>query len=289
MISKLKHEDSNQSNMMQGFKCLNSPSATILRSGRNSRVERYFLPALAFLLLVTGCAGKVVVPQKPQPPPPISELPRVGYSIQAGAFSILDNAILLTKSLERRGLNGYYFRHKTGLYKVRFGDFPSKETARAKAESLNAAGIVDEYYIVSPDDYALARTRVYASKNLRIDIVETAESFIGLPYRWGGSSANEGFDCSGLAMAVYQLNGLNLPRSSREQYMVGTPVRRGELAEGDLVFFATSRGKKVSHVGVYAGSDSFIHAPGRGKTIRVDSLSSRYYGARYVGAKKYLR
>jgi cell wall-associated NlpC family hydrolase len=84
------------------------------------------------------------------------------------------------------------------------------------------------------------------------------------------------------------LNGLNLPRSSRDQYTIGAPVERTELAKGDLVFFATKGLGKISHVGVYAGDDRFIHAPGKGKTIRVDSLSDRYYYGRYVGARKYL-
>ena len=257
-------------------------------------MEHYILPALAVLLLVAGCAGKKAVvsprpPQRPKPSPPGRELPRLGYSIQIGAFSNLDSAILITESLEDQGLNAYYFRHKTGLFKVRFGDFLSKEAARAKAECLNAAGIVHKYYIVSPYDYALAKERVYGREHLRNEIVQTAEGFIGLPYRWGGSSEEKGFDCSGLTMAVYQLNGLNLPRSSREQYRVGNPVSRSELEKGDLVFFATSGRRKVSHVGVYADDGSFIHAPARGKTIRTDSLSNRYYAARYVGARTYLR
>jgi cell wall-associated NlpC family hydrolase len=64
---------------------------------------------------------------------------------------------------------------------------------------------------------------------LRGEIVKTARSFIGLPYLWGGSSPESGFDCSGLAMAVYHLNGLDLPRSSREQFESGSPVERDEL------------------------------------------------------------
>jgi cell wall-associated NlpC family hydrolase len=213
----------------------------------------------------------------------------MGYSIQMGAFSDLDNAIRLTESLERQGLYAYYFRHGTGLYKVRFGDYSSKEAARTRADRLKKAGIVHAYYIVSPGDYALAKERVYGREHFRNEIVETAESFIGLPYRWGGSSVKRGFDCSGLTMAVYQLNGLNLPRSSGAQYRVGNPVRRRALDKGDLVFFATSGGRKVSHVGLYAGDDRFIHAPGKGKKIREDSLSNRYYAARYMGARRVLK
>jgi cell wall-associated NlpC family hydrolase len=89
-------------------------------------------------------------------------------------------------------------------------------------------------------------------------------------------------------MTAYHLNGLNLPRSSKGQYRAGVPIKRNQLLGGDLVFFAISKGRKVSHVGIYAGDDTFIHAPGRGKRVRIDSLSNRYFKSRYVGARTYL-
>jgi len=213
---------------------------------------------------------------------------RIGYAIQVGAFSDLNNAVRLTQTLQDRGLNAYYFVHTTGLYKVRFGDFPSKERACRKAENLLALRIIDEYYIVGPEDYPKPRDRRKAITYLRNELVTTAKSFVGVPYRWGGVSAERGFDCSGLSMAVYHLNGLNLPRSSEAQWEAGSPVNRGRLSKGDLVFFATSGGRKISHVGIYVGKDKFIHAPGRNKRIRFDSLSKRYFRRRYVGAKTYL-
>jgi len=89
-------------------------------------------------------------------------------------------------------------------------------------------------------------------------------------------------------MTAYHLNGLNLPRSSKEQYKAGVPVKGSQLLRGDLVFFASSRGQNVSHVGIYAGDNTFIHAPGRGKKVRIDLLSNRYFKSRYVGARTYL-
>lgn len=243
--------------------------------------------ALSLILLAVGCGGRAIVSPASRPAVPETRLARIGYSIQIGAFSNLDNAVRLTESLDSHGLNAYYFVHKTGLYKVRFGDFLSKETARRKADSILAAGIIDGYYIVSPDDYAVVKERKNGRRYLRDRIVETAQSYIGLPYRWGGSSSVHGFDCSGFAMTVYQLNGLNLPRSSEQQYRAGIAVKRSQLSRGDLVFFATSTGRKISHVGIYAGDDKFIHAPGRGKKIRTDSLSNRYFETRYAGARTY--
>jgi len=259
-----------------------------LASRRLTHGAYCFLLASALMLLVSGCARKVVVVPRPEPAPPKEELPLMRYSIQMGAFLNLDNAILLTQSLERQGLDAYYFRHNTGLYKVRFGDFSSKEVAYREARDLYARGIIDDYYIVGPEDYPQFRDRRKAEAQLRNEIIGTANRFLGVPYRWGGTSPESGFDCSGLSMVVYHLNGLNLPRTSREQWKAGSPVNRGHLSKGDLVFFDTRRRGRVSHVGIYIGGNKFVHAPAAGKRIRIESLSNGYYKRRYVGAMTYL-
>ena len=246
------------------------------------------LVVLYVIIVAGGCGGRAPVSYGLRPAVRETKLARMGYSIQVGAFSHLDNAARLTALLEGHGLNAYYFFHETGLYKVRFGDFPSKETARAHAENIRTTGIIDEYYIVSPDDYALVKEREYGQRHIRDKLVETAERFVGVPYRWGGSTPGGGFDCSGFTQAVYQLNGLNLPRSSKIQYQAGAPIKQSQLSRGDLVFFATSGGRTVSHVGIYTGRNRFIHAPGRGKRIRTDTFSNRYFKTRYVGARTYL-
>ena len=254
---------------------------------KGGKWRQFFVTSLLFILAV-GCGGKPAVVPTTELVIPQRRLTRIGYAIQVGAFSDLNNAFRLTQTLQDRGLDAYYFIHKTGLYKVRFGDFPSKESACTKAEHLLALGIIDEYYIVGPGDYPRSKDQRYAITYLRNEIVNTAESFIGVPYRWGGASPEHGFDCSGFSMAVYHLNGLNLPRLSEEQWKAGTSISRGQLSKGDLVFFVTSGGKKISHVGIYAGEDKFIHAPGKNKRIRFDSLSRRYFRRHYVGARTYL-
>jgi hypothetical protein len=244
---------------------------------------------LSFILLAAGCGGKSVVPRVLQPKMPETGLAVMGYSIQTGAFSNPDNAIRLTRVLEDNGVDAYFFVHRTGIHKVRFGDFPSEEAALAKAETIRAAGIIHEYFLVSPHDYAAVKQRKCGRRYLRNEIVETARRFIGLPYQWGASSPDHGFDCSGFTMAVYRINGLNLPRMSKEQYRIGIPIKKDQLKSGDLVFFATSRGKKVSHVGIYTGDNKFIHAPGKGRRICAASLSKRYFKTRYAGARTYVR
>lgn len=265
---------------------------TLKRQGRFSTLTAKWTPVfwvVSFLLLAAGCGGKSVVPRASQPKMPETGLAVMGYSIQVGAFSNPDNAIRLTRVLEDNGVDAYYFVQKTGIYKVRFGDYTSKQAARAKAETVRAAGIIHEYYLVSPHDYAVVRQRKYGGSYLRNEIVETARRFIGLPYQWGGSSPDHGFDCSGLTMAVYRINGLNLPRTSKEQYRAGIPIKKGQLKSGDLVFFSTSKRKRVSHVGIYTGGNKFIHAPGKGRRICAASLSKKYFKTRYVGAKTYVR
>lgn len=241
---------------------------------------------LVILLLVWGGCG---VKPPPRSFPVKKEVSRIGYTIQVGAFSQISNAIALTRSLENQGLSAYYYRDLSGLFKVRFGDFASRSKALARAEALMTNGVIEAYYIVSPDAYKAARAASYDTALLRSDIAETAERFLGLPYQWGGTSPDEGFDCSGLVMAVYQLNGFTLPRSSRDQYACGKPVARNRIQKGDLVFFSFMRGRKISHVGVYTGDNGFIHAPGEGKVIRKDTLSAPWFEARFTGARTYLR
>jgi len=233
------------------------------------------------LFLLAGCGGSSDVTSTYKPYMATRLLTPLHFTVQVGAFTNQSNALRLTSTLQHQGLGAYHFVHKSGLYKVRFGNFPTKTAARKKAESLKAKGIIDTFYIVSPQQ--LRNVDI-----IRRSIVKTAENFIGVSYQWGGSSSQEGFDCSGLTMTVYRLNGLNLPRSSIEQWKVGKPVLRSQLLKGDLVFFATVGWKKISHVGIYKGNNKFIHASGTGKKIRTDSLSGRYYKSRYVGARTYL-
>jgi cell wall-associated NlpC family hydrolase len=212
----------------------------------------------------------------------------MGHTIQAGAFASMDNAVRLAKKLQTQGLDAYHFRNQSGLYTVRIGNYRTSATARLKAEKLKTAGIIDEYYLIGPTHYAAAARGTNDTEHLRKEIVRTANQFIGVRYRWGGQSSGTGFDCSGLTMVVYRLNGLELPRSSRQQWKTGRPVYPGQLSKGDLVFFATSGGGRVSHVGIYVGNNKFLHAPSSGRKIRISSMSNKYYKSRYLGARTYM-
>jgi cell wall-associated NlpC family hydrolase len=123
-------------------------------------------------------------------------------------------------------------------------------------------------------------------EGLRRDIARAALAFLGRPYRWG--AADGAFDCSGLTMTAYRLHGLGLPRSSAEQYALGTPVAAGQLQEADLVFFDTGARGGPDHVGLYVGEGRFVHAPGEGKVVRVDDLASAWYSRRFLAGRSYL-
>ncbi|MGD9050835.1 MAG: NlpC/P60 family protein [Desulfobacterales bacterium] len=249
---------------------------------------RCILPgALACLLIMAGCGARTTEPVRASIPK-TPELQRMGYTIQVGAFANINNAVRLTANLQRQGLDAYHFLDTSGLYKVRFENFRSKTAARSRAESMQRMGIIESFYIVKPDAYAAMRAGRKNNQQFREKIVKTAKRYVGVPYRWGGESPRSGFDCSGFTMVVYRLNGLDLPRSSRQQWKVGRKIDRRQLQKGDLVFFATTGGSRVSHVGIYTGHNTFLHAPRRGSRIKTSSLSSQYFRSRYVGARSYL-
>ena len=119
------------------------------------------------------------------------------------------------------------------------------------------------------------------------DLVSTAMGFIGVPYRYGGNSAETGFDCSGLVRATYEKTfGKILPRRAADQAAATQVIARSDLRPGDLVFFNT-RNAPFSHVGVYIGNQRFVHAPSSNGRVRIDSLSARYYAQRFEAARTY--
>ena len=121
----------------------------------------------------------------------------------------------------------------------------------------------------------------------RATIIQTAERMLGTPYRAGGHTPR-GFDCSGLASYSYGNAGIAIPRTAAEQYEAARPIAQQHLQPGDLVFF-NIRGRKISHVGIYIGSDQFVHAPGSGKRVRIESLNDSYWRERMHGSGHYFR
>lgn len=121
--------------------------------------------------------------------------------------------------------------------------------------------------------------------DLRKEIIAYAQTFIGTPYLYGGSSPDTGFDCSGFTQYVMKHFNIKISRSSAAQFGDGTKITKDELIPGDLVFFSRS-GYAVGHVGIYVGNNQFIHSPRTGDTLKISDLDETYYATRYVGARR---
>lgn len=115
-----------------------------------------------------------------------------------------------------------------------------------------------------------------------------AMALLGTPYRYGGTTP-AGLDCSGFVLQVFTPLGVSLPRVSADQARVGQPVEADALQPGDLVFFDTAGGGRISHVGIYLGADTFVSANSYQGKVSLDTLmADRYWGPRYRGARRVL-
>lgn len=148
---------------------------------------------------------------------------------------------------------------------------------------LAEKGLLDAPQSASPDGGLVQQVRDKAS-----DMVLAAMNFLGVRYRRGGSTAEDGFDCSGFTRHIFERSlGLVLPRRVDEQAkapgLVG--VKRDELKPGDLVFFNTLK-RTFSHVGIYIGDHKFIHSPRAGGEVRIEDMRLAYWTKRFTGARR---
>lgn len=118
--------------------------------------------------------------------------------------------------------------------------------------------------------------------------VKTAKSMVGKPYKWGGCSPYDGFDCSGYVWWVYRQHGLNLPRTASEQARYGQAVSYDDLRAGDIVVFDPPE-NKGRHTGIYTGNTSFLHSPKAGARVREESMRSPYWNRYFIEGRRVLR
>ena len=110
--------------------------------------------------------------------------------------------------------------------------------------------------------------------------INVAFKMMGVPYVFGGTSPS-GFDCSGFVQYCFRAAGVELARTCDDQIYQGRPIKASELRRGDLVFFTTYE-PGASHVGIYLGDGTFIHAGSRG--VAISPVFTDYYGDRWYGA-----
>lgn len=148
---------------------------------------------------------------------------------------------------------------------------------------LSSVAQADEPIVIPPPRRVSFIDRATATAQ---DVIDKAVDLLNIPYRFGGTTPESGFDCSGFVRHVFRTGfGLILPRSAIDQSKAGRAIPPTELKPGDLVFFNTMR-RAFSHVGIYLGNDQFVHAPRTGERVRVDSMSDNYWIQRFNGARR---
>jgi cell wall-associated NlpC family hydrolase len=152
---------------------------------------------------------------------------------------------------------------------------------------LSACGAPPKHYVAARASPVSVQHGIDSAPSAQIrELALHALSLVGIPYRFGGTSPDSGFDCSGLVFYVYQRGiGIALPRNTQRLSEVGASVLADELEPGDLVFFNTT-GRAYSHVGIYLVEGRFIHAPTTGGTVQLVDIRDRYWQVRYDGARR---
>jgi cell wall-associated NlpC family hydrolase len=117
------------------------------------------------------------------------------------------------------------------------------------------------------------------------DVADLAQHYVGSRYAWGGSSP-AGFDCTGFVMWVYSQFGVSLPHNEAGQLASGPSVAPDDLQPGDVLAFANTYRRGLSHVGIYLGGGRFVHAGDESHGVLVDDLWDGYWGPRFVGASR---
>ena len=177
------------------------------------------------------------------------------------------------------GLNGQWYK---AICNGRIG-YISRDYLKISADAAEATSANNSLFFIKDKDAISSPNDTSA---LASEIIANAKKHIGTPYHWGGSQPG-GFDCSGFTSYVMRQSGISLPRSTTDQYKLGSYVEKSDLKPGDLVFMANTYRSGISHVGIYVGNGCFIHASSS-RGITIDDLSESYYVNHYYGSRRVL-
>ncbi|SEH69308.1 NlpC/P60 family protein [Halobacillus karajensis] len=156
-----------------------------------------------------------------------------------------------------------------------------KQGAFVRVLSPDGEGFVSsaDVSILSPSDQK--------TKGNGEDLIRAGESFVGLPYFWGGMSAY-GYDCSGFAYNMHKAFHYQIPRDASDQARGGKEIPLDQVQPGDLLFFAYEEGKgRIHHVGFYYGNGKMLHSPNVGKSIEIIDLAGTVYEKEQCAARRY--
>ncbi len=170
------------------------------------------------------------------------------------------------------------------------GHSPQPQISEATAEPV-ARPLSQQVEPADDEITALIDDKPYEMPQLADSLLDLGRSLIGTRYRYGGTSVQSGFDCSGFVGYLFRKEvGLELPRSTRELINLDAPkVARADLEPGDLILFNDRGRGRVSHAGIYLGDDQFIHSSSsRSGGVRIDSLDDSYWNRSYLQAKRVL-
>ena len=156
--------------------------------------------------------------------------------------------------------------------------------AAAAICALLAGGVQASDLSDPSDNSALARFQNFSTRASELAL--NALGLIGIRYKLGGNTPENGLDCSGMVRYVFkQAWGATLPRTAEEISRIGETVDHSNLQPGDLVFYNTLR-RGFSHVGIYLGDNKFIHSPSSGGQVRIESMELSYWKSRFSGARR---
>jgi cell wall-associated NlpC family hydrolase len=161
----------------------------------------------------------------------------------------------------------------------------STPTIAEEVLSQNAAGVT-LYSAEGPSASPSEQAQSSRWQEKAQEVLINALSLTGIKYKYGGSSPDTGFDCSGFVRYVFHnAANLTLPPTARAISQIGKTVKKDELQPGDLVFFNTLK-HTFSHVGIYIGDNKFIHAPRTGAAVRVENMQDGYWAKRFNGGQR---
>lgn len=127
----------------------------------------------------------------------------------------------------------------------------------------------------------------FSGSSIADNVIATGKQFMGVPYHFSAPSGrtNE-FDCSSFTQYVFKQNGINLPRSSRQQSTVGTPVSKNQLQPGDLVFSDTNHDGIINHVSIYIGNGQLLHTYRVGIGVTISNFAGSAWDRGFMTARR---